>query len=145
MQYRVMALPDPVDESILDDISSIDVNIEELKRKFIDPIEAIRSKSSPNILGQPRTLVSEQDIQAAAQRELDNAGFNTEPQESRTHAFYRMLGLPVIADDFSFYNPGFNPFFSRDDKKYAESVASKVLPTIKKNARIERNDGKKKA
>lgn len=29
-------------------------------------------------------------------------------QESRCHAFYRILGLPVVAPDGSFYNPGYD-------------------------------------
>lgn len=30
------------------------------------------------------------------------------PQESRVHCFYRLIGFPVIGNDKSFYNPGFD-------------------------------------
>lgn len=50
-------------------------------------------------------------------------------QESRCHAFYRIIGFPVVSKDKRFYNPGYDPNISGtihtinlDDKiKYAEN------------------------
>jgi len=71
----------------LDDITSIELDINDLVARFITPIDMYRSHNSPSVVGdliQPDLTPSQQ------------------PMESRCHAFYRMLGLPTIAPDGSF-------------------------------------------
>lgn len=55
-----------------------------------------------------------------------------EYQESRLHAFYRMIGFPVVADANSFYSPGFDPNLNTDSSSlsaYAR-IADKVINDI---------------
>jgi hypothetical protein len=74
------------------DIQDVDSDIDSLYSKYIIPIENVRSKASVNVFS-PSSASS----------------MTKDSQESRAHAFYRMLGLPIIASNGSFYNPGFNP------------------------------------
>jgi hypothetical protein len=101
----------------LDDFASIDLDLQSLVSKFISPIESTRSMSSPNI----------------------NDGFDQNPsssesaQESRTHAFYRILGLPTITPDGKIYSPGFNPLNqSKNIKKY-QDINSAIPIDVKKS------------
>jgi hypothetical protein len=76
----------------LDDIRSIDLDIDALVAKFVRPIDMYRSHNSPSVNGsliQPNLTPSKQLM------------------ESRCHAFYRMLGLPTISPDGDFLSPGF--------------------------------------
>ena len=109
-------------ENSLDDYQDIDVDISELYNKFILPIESLRSKSSPNIAAGIKK----------AQDSLDSnsTGNNKEPQESRVHTFYRILGLPVLGSS-SFYNPGFDPKKTIDSKKNNDNVNSSITSSTK--------------
>jgi len=106
-----MQLPERITENNLDDIQSIDFDIDSLFQKFIGPIEAHRSISAPNILlsNTVKTQTSN-SVSQTAQVDLNNSFVdNNQPQESRCSAFYRMFGLPVMDKDQNFYSPGFNP------------------------------------
>lgn len=85
----------------IDDIRSIDLDLDVLVAKFITPIERFRSYTSPNIEG---ILVQ------------PGLSTTTTPMESRCHAFYRMLGLPAIASDGTLVNVGF-PLGTQDDSQ----------------------------
>ncbi len=122
-------LPEKVIENNLDDIQSADFDIESLYNKFIAPIEAVRSISAPTILQNPRG--TDEDGKAV-QRELDHANVNIiEAQESRAHAFYRCIGLPVVDQDYNIYNPGFNPKRTEKARIQSNSVADRVSQTVK--------------
>lgn len=83
-------------ESTLDDQDGVDVNIDTLVSKFVEPINICRSKSSPNVK------------LPFSNKSNDISSSNPNIQlESRAHAFYRMLGLPAIEPGGKFYNPGF--------------------------------------
>lgn len=77
-----------------DNVNDINQSVQDLYNIYVAPIDAIRSKSLPN-LSDPNSLESETNP-------------NT-PLESKVHAFYRMLGFPVVTPSGKFYNPGFNP------------------------------------
>src|SRR5690606_18206959 len=53
------------------------------------------------------------------------------PQESRTHAFYRMIGLPVINENLQFYNPGFDPTLKADERKRNYDISTKVPEVVR--------------
>ena len=76
-----MALAPSISESSADNVRGISSNISKLYARYILPIEQVRSLD----VGSP-----------SANRAV----------ESRTHAFYRMVGFPVVAADGTFYNPG---------------------------------------
>lgn len=126
-------LPDLITENSLDDIQSIDLSINSLIQKFIIPIERIRSMSAPSIIEISRTKDEDGKI---IQAELDNANVdNSSAQESRAHAFYRMIGLPVIDQNFNIYNPGFNPRRSDKARTQNNSIADNVSQIMRLMAR----------
>lgn len=93
-------LPDQVLDQGIEDTESIDNDIDNLYNKFIAPIEKIRSISQ----APPGKLQSNQRLTGVTELNIDAIN----KLESRLHAFYRMLGLPVVGGN-GFYNPGFDP------------------------------------
>ena len=94
----VSKIPDPVADLGFEDTASIDNDINSLYAKFIVPIDKIRSIASPA-----------PGILKMAAKDIPSPSVNTTKlMESRPHAFYRLLGLPVVAGT-EFYNPGFDP------------------------------------
>lgn len=84
-------LPQRTLDQEFEDTEAIDEDIDHLYQRFIAPIDAIRSIADGGT-----------DI-----REIKVDPVNL--LESRVHAFYRLLGLPVVAKNGNHYNPGFNP------------------------------------
>lgn len=126
-----MPLPNLVTEPDIDDTQSQDVNLNSLVRKYIDPIDQLRSFSAPNLFN--RTVVIDDNERArVAQNQLNTAGFVNAPRESRAHCFYRMLGLPVVGGPTQFYSPGYNPFLSRDTRINNEAIAAGVPQAVRR-------------
>lgn len=93
-------LPQQVLDQGFEDTESIDNDIDNLIQRFIAPIDKIRSiAEAPS-----GKLQSNQKQKGIAELKVDPVNF----LESRIHAFYRLLGLPVVAGS-KFYNPGFDP------------------------------------
>lgn len=103
----------------LEDIQSMDLDIDTLVSKFIQPINRYRSHTFPNIKGELLQKNLTPSINA---------------MESRCHTFYRMLGLPVIAPDGTFYSPGF-PWLSVESNY---DIVDKISASNIKNAILER-------
>lgn len=130
-----MVLPEKISESSLEDIQSIEIDLNELERKYITPIELVRSLSAPQTLSRrSESRVFNQDTADRIRSdELNSAHTDREPQESRCHAFYRMIGLPVMSEDLgSFYNPGFNPSRTKLAVETRSSVSNRVPPIIRR-------------
>lgn len=102
-------IKDYLPKDSLDDIHSIDLDIDNLFLKYLNPIDRYRSHVSPLILSKNLS------------QELEPSKV---PLESRCHAFYRMLGLPVIAPDGQFFNIGF-PLYS-ENKDRQQDIISKI-------------------
>lgn len=95
-------------EKDFDNINDINQSVQELYNIYIAPIDAIRSKSLPN-LSDPKSNEIETNPNA--------------PMESKVHAFYRMLGFPVVTSSNKFYNPGFDPIsVNADSVKHREEI-----------------------
>lgn len=109
-----MPVPEPVKENNYDDINTVEKNIDDLYNTYIRPIDAIRSKAKP-ISSTPQE--SENIIQKQ-EDPIDNL-------ESRVHAFYRMLGMPVVSKTAGYYNPGYNPI-SEKTKDYRKKINSAI-------------------
>lgn len=106
-----MPLPNAAPTATFDDLQEIENDINELYKTYIVPIENIRSRARPILsspTGKNQNNFNEVFVQDFKSKEING----NLPLESRAHAFYRMLGLPVVASDGSFYNPGFSPFNS---------------------------------
>lgn len=127
-------LPDQITENSLDDVQSINFDIDVLYNKFIVPIEILRSMSAPIIFQPPKG----EDVDGTTtQKELDNANVDgTSAQESRAHAFYRSIGLPVIDQDNNFYNPGFNPKRSEKIRIQNNSISDRAYESVKKMTQL---------
>lgn len=83
-----------------------DININKVYQDFIQNIDSIRSYVNIGDQNNSKLLdnISKDIFTGAA----TSGQFNPEnsPQESRCHAFYRIIGFPVIAADDRIYNPG---------------------------------------
>jgi hypothetical protein len=124
-------LPPVVPEDPQDDTQSTDLDLESLVRKYITPIERFRSYAAPIIVAPVQVAANERQANEINQQEVSATSLNKrEPQESRCHAFYRMIGLPVVANDAAYYNPGFNPRGGGDEKRKHSQIASNVSQSV---------------
>ena len=83
------------------DNQNYDVDIQQIYTSFIQQIDQIRSHTS--VINNPKA----QSITTINSNNFISIDPN--PQESRCHAFYRLIGLPVVASDGTqFYNPGYD-------------------------------------
>lgn len=108
-----MAKLKPTIESTINDTSSIDSNISSLAAKFLTPIDRLKSIARPALVQSQSGVgpqLSGEEEEGQIRRAFEGIQVNTRrPVESRAHAFYRMLGFPIMAEDGEFYNSGFNP------------------------------------
>jgi hypothetical protein len=124
-------------ETGIEDTQTIVSDIVDLSQQFINPIDRLRSLSKPAPQGAyTRVPAVNQSLQEfVTKNNFSSIEINSDrPLESRAHCFYRMLGLPVMAPDGSFYNPGFEPNSSRTidkrEKINSNLVADQALQTI---------------
>lgn len=78
-----------------DDQNILQVDFDALYTTFIQPIDATRSHFNALV---------------PSSKELNTPQY----QESRVHAFYRMMGFPVVASNGNFYSPGYDPNLNTD-------------------------------
>lgn len=125
-----MSLPDQITESSSDDVQSVDFNLDDIVKQFIDPIERKRSHAAPSLL-QPIYIKQQNVATGFKNNDLNNANVDTTAaQESRAHAFYRMLGFPVMDQHGDIYNPGFNPHNTMSDLVRYATIANNVPKDI---------------
>lgn len=111
-----MAEPKPQDNSF-DDLTEIEENIDVLYATYIRPIDSIRSKARPFLNVGSSKFAVENNV-AFQKTESPN-----EPLESRVHAFYRMIGMPVVSKNSGYYSPGYNPLLLFNTNKSFEKRA----------------------
>lgn len=81
-----------------------DIDIEEFYNSIISEIDSIRGYvniSSPNNLKKISKLKLSDFSGISGKLQVDSSF-----QESRIHAFYRLIGFPVLSSNNDFYNPG---------------------------------------
>ena len=120
-----MPIAERAPETGAEDTENIDGNIDNLSKKFIQPIDKIRSISRP-ATSQPASK-SKTPGGGIIKDDFKGLQVNLRPLESRAHAFYRMLGFPVVGANDDFYNPGFDPFGAKsslDHQKVNSSISS---------------------
>jgi hypothetical protein len=82
------------------DGQNYDLDIQQLYSSFIQQIDQVRSHVS---------VINNTSAQSITTIHNNFILIDPQPQESRAHAFYRLIGLPVVASDGSqFYNPGYD-------------------------------------
>ena len=106
-------LPKYQPELGFEDTSNINDDIQGLFNKYIAPIEGFRSHGKPGyttrLILSGRMKFSSDLVRAGTEYDQEN------PFESRAHAFYRMIGFPVVDKYGDIYNPGFIPPDSLND------------------------------
>lgn len=94
------------------DNQNLDIDIDKIYSDFIQEIDSNRSIVNISNQGNQAFLnnLNKNNITSLARL----VKVETTPQESRCHAFFRLVGFPVVAQDGRYYNPGFdivkNPF-----------------------------------
>ena len=121
-------LPEQQVDSELDDTQGVDVDLESLFNKYILPIDRVRSFAAAPMVDRP-VIADGNSVanDAANAADIDPSS----PQESRAHAFYRMIGLPVVNEQLQFYNPGFDPTLKADQRKKNYDISTKVSTVVK--------------
>jgi hypothetical protein len=106
-----------------DDLSQVEENIEVLYSTYLRPIDRIRSKALP-ILDPPSPNDIETDkVENYLIKDFKEINIDVSKSlESRAHAFFRSLGMPVVTAEDGFYSPGFNP--NQEEIKSRASVIS---------------------
>jgi len=120
-------LPEIKTDSELDDTQGVEIDLEVLFNKFILPIDKARSFAAAPMVERP--IIADGNSvanDAANAADIDPSA----PQESRTHAFYRMIGFPVIGTS-SFYSPGFDPTLKADERSRNYNTSSNVPSPVR--------------
>lgn len=106
-----------------EDTSNISDDVSQLFVKYIKPIEDLRSFGVPSNI--TRLLATGATFDNPSNLKVGVTTSKRVPFESRLHAFYRMIGLPVVSSDGDMYSPGFSPPGERGDDNRI-SIAAKV-------------------
>jgi hypothetical protein len=84
---------------------NLKINIDKIYSDYMQKIDRIRSYINHNMIKQDfyNGLIPNGTSKSANEISAEKT-----PQESRCHAFYRLLGLPVIGNVNKFFSPGFD-------------------------------------
>jgi hypothetical protein len=94
---------------------NFDIDINSVYSDFIKSIDAIRSyTNSSTISDQTATSIFTSGDPTLAKLKTQVSTLSSY-QESRCHAFYRIIGFPVVSSDFQYYNPGFNIVYDKNN------------------------------
>lgn len=107
-------MAEDLNQDSVNDNQNFEIDIEQLYDDFITSIDTIRSKV-PGISKEELTLST---VNSAA----SDVKISDDYQESRCHAFYRLIGFPVAASATQFYSPGFNKEINEDESKLEEQI-----------------------
>lgn len=109
-------------------IYQIDIN--KIYSDFIQEIDSIRSYVNTT---DPSNVSSLLESLKSSSSKKHNISTESTRQESRCHAFYRMIGFPVVNASYEIYNPGhdihFDSILKLDDKL---GIALNPIPGFKK-------------
>lgn len=78
------------------------IDIDKIYSDFIQEIDANRSSVNVNANLQILNHLTAQNVSGVTQF----LKMESDPQESRCHAFFRLIGFPVVSRDLKIYNPG---------------------------------------
>jgi hypothetical protein len=119
----IAPLPDTISQSQFIDTQDTDIDIEAIYNNITSIIDQYRSHVSVvNNKGLINQLITA--LNTATQTStstVDPNQFTSQiivdqnPQESRCHAFYRLIGLPIIPPSGNLYSPGFDASSSFDN------------------------------
>lgn len=121
-------------QSIIVDSQSYNINIDQIYKDIISYIESMRGHVNildPNNQTFFKKITKDNFSGGAIDKGIK---IEIDPQESRCHAFYRILGFPVAADD-KIYNSGLDFMLVPDRKVTVDNkveIANSVNPEFKK-------------
>lgn len=104
------------------------LDMNKVYNSYIKVIDEFRSKTN---------IINKENKEVISKYGLDSSSLKAESeyQESRCHAFFRVIGFPVVKDgDFSFYNPGW--YIWGPDPKYEDKNITpnpKISPEVRTN------------
>lgn len=103
-------------QSNYQDSQNFDIDVDQVYSDFITSIDKVRSYTNSNsITTQSATSIFQKtDTALTKLRELTTV--ESTVQESRCHAFFRIIGLPIVSKDFKLYNPGLDIVYSANRK-----------------------------
>lgn len=112
-----------------EDFQNFDINIAELYQTTFNGIDSIRSNADISKVRKGFSVNSDADnyLHAPANNLNSSTAIGTlrpPSYESRCHAFYRNIGLPIVnpQSPTQFFNPGFNPDLNNDSQKITNYV-----------------------
>ena len=92
-------------QDTFNDNQTFEIDLDQMYKQFIVAIDNHRSKV--NVTNQDTTSLIKAIGGNVSAPTVNNLQPSRDYQESRCHAFYRMIGFPVVSNDHSrFYNPG---------------------------------------
>jgi hypothetical protein len=101
--------------------------VADINKLYTDYILGIeKNRSHVNIFNPQNLQATNKFVENNLAQVSAKVKIETEPQESRCHAFYRIIGFPVISSDFEIYSPGHDIVISGDVK---EQVNNKIKIT----------------
>lgn len=118
---------DIIDQHISYDDQNFNFDMDKMYNDFIKEIDSIRSY---NIYDENTASKFLQNIHSEKNsNQVVNINVENSLQESRIHAFYRLIGLPVISSDFLAYSPGHDviPGAKKISKDNKIEIANKPL------------------
>ena len=127
----------PVNESEYVDDQNFDININGIYSSFIQAIDSIRSNYLTYKIdnSSAKKIFSEAETVKDARNNLIKiSSLQKTAQESRCHAFYRLIGFPIVGADKKFFNPGFDIVFYKNkiiDEKYKLGVAKNQIENFR--------------
>lgn len=125
-----------VNQNIYRDDQNIIIDINKLYSDYILEIDNIRSYSniSNSVNNEFFKTLSVKTINSIA----NLVKVESTPQESRCHAFFRLIGFPVVDSNLGYYNPGFDNIILKDklltiDKKI--TISNNISNNLKELSR----------
>lgn len=120
-------------QASIHDSQNNDIDIDKIFKDFILEIDAVRSFINTSNKENELKLKSLNDkniMEISSSLKMEKT-----PQESRCHAFYRLIGFPVInSSKTKMYNPGLDkvPGVKLQDKSTKVSIATDLIPDFVK-------------
>lgn len=119
---------DTPNQANFQDNQNFDIDLNKIYNDWIIKIDSIRSIANTSFLLNNFKLLKPEDLTCF--NGLTNP--ETTVQESRCHAFYRLIGLPILGADNRFFNPGFDIIINTEKKLKKSDKKAIILNPIAK-------------
>src|SRR6266545_4723393 len=103
-------------QSNYQDSQNFDINIDQVYSDFITSIDKVRSYTNSNSITTQSAASIFQNTNTALNKLRELTTVESSAQESRCHAFFRIIGFPIVSKDFKIYNPGLDIVYNSNRK-----------------------------